>query len=367
MKSNYKRLGDYIRPVDERNIEDKRFELLGVSVEKRFIKSIANTVGTDWRGYKIIRRGQFCYISDTSRRGDKIGIALQNACEIALVSQAYTVFEITKLNKMNPAYLELWFKRTEFDRYARYHSHGSVREIFDWDALCDVMLPIPSLAEQQKIVDAYNVIENRIALKRKINENLEAQMLVIFDDFISVSDKSQKRIYDILIVTNGAAFSSEFFNANGIGLPLIRIRDLKTSCPEIFSDEILSNAVHINTGDIVIGMDGEFLPYIWVGETGLLNQRVCKVSPAATYVHPFFLFATLKPILNEIERTQGGTTVIHLGKKDFDKMTCVNLTKVKHEEFYKLVAPIYKKWIAYSKETLSLARLKKLLLTNLSR
>ena len=174
MKSNYKRLAPYIRPVDERNTEDARYELLGVSVEKCFIKSIANTVGTDWRGYKKIKRGQFCYIPDTSRRGDKIGIALQNDYDIALVSQAYSVFEIIDTNFLLPEYLNLWFKRPEFDRYARFHSHGSVREIFDWEELCNVSLPIPSVEDQRKSIEAYNIIEQRISIKRKINDNLAA-------------------------------------------------------------------------------------------------------------------------------------------------------------------------------------------------
>lgn len=173
MKSNYKRLGDYIRQVDVRNKDDERYDLLGVSVEKCFISSIANTVGTDWHNYKIIKKGQFCYIPDTSRRGDKIGIAHLTDREIGLVSAVYTVFEVWN-KELVPEYLMLWFKRPEFDRYARYHSHGSVREIFDWEEMCNVELPIPPIEEQEKIVDAYNTIEKRIALKRKINDNLVA-------------------------------------------------------------------------------------------------------------------------------------------------------------------------------------------------
>lgn len=179
MKSNYKRLGNYIRQVDVRNVEDKRYELLGVSVEKCFISSIANTVGTDWHNYKIIKRGQFCYIPDTSRRGDKIGIAHLVDREIGLVSAVYTVFEVWNKELM-PEYLMLWFKRPEFDRYARYRSHGSVREIFDWEEMCNVELPVPPIEEQEKIVYAYQKIETRIALKKKINENLEATAMAIF-------------------------------------------------------------------------------------------------------------------------------------------------------------------------------------------
>lgn len=182
MKSNYKKLSPYIQLVDVRNTEDARYTLLGVSIDKHFIKSIANTVGTDWRSYKIIRKGQFCYIPDTSRRGDKMGIALLSDHDIALVSQAYTVFEIVDKDALLPEYLNLWFKRPEFDRYARFHSHGSVREIFDWEEMCNVELPIPDISEQQKIVDAYNVIERRISLKRMINDNLEATAQAVFQE-----------------------------------------------------------------------------------------------------------------------------------------------------------------------------------------
>ena len=181
MKSNYKRLGDFIQPVDVRNIEDKRYDLLGVSVEKRFIPSIANTVGTDWHSYKIIKKGQFCYIPDTSRRGEKIGIALLTDKEIGLVSAVYMVFEVVS-NQLIPEYLMLWFKRAEFDRYARYHSHGSVREIFDWEEMCNVELPVPSIEEQKAIVNAYETIERRIELKRKINDNLQQQAIALFQN-----------------------------------------------------------------------------------------------------------------------------------------------------------------------------------------
>ena len=194
MKSNYKRLGNYIRQVDVCNVEDKRYELLGVSVEKCFISSIANTVGTDWHNYKIIKRGQFCYIPDTSRRGDKIGIAHLVDREIGLVSAVYTVFEVWNKELM-PEYLMLWFKRPEFDRYARYHSHGSVREIFDWEEMCNVTLPVPPIEEQEKIVDAYQKIETRIALKKKINENLEAIVQAAFNaEFIVFEGNENARI-----------------------------------------------------------------------------------------------------------------------------------------------------------------------------
>lgn len=174
MRSNYKQLGEFIRQVDVRNTEGKKENLLGVSVQKMFIPSIANTVGTDFSKYKVVKRGQFTYIPDTSRRGDKIGIALLEDYDEGLVSNVYTVFEVIDTHKLIPEYLMLWFSRPEFDRYARYKSHGSVREVLDWDEMCKVELPVPSYEEQLEIVKNYRTISERIALKQKINDNLTA-------------------------------------------------------------------------------------------------------------------------------------------------------------------------------------------------
>lgn len=174
MKDGYKHLGEFIRQVDIRNTDGKEENLLGVSVQKQFIPSIANTVGTDFTKYKVVKKGQFTYIPDTSRRGDKIGIALLKDYEEGLVSNVYTVFEVVDTEKLLPEYLMLWFSRPEFDRYARFKSHGSVREVFDWNEMCMVELPVPEIEEQRKIVKAYKAITDRIALKKQINDNLAA-------------------------------------------------------------------------------------------------------------------------------------------------------------------------------------------------
>ena len=174
MKSNYKQLGQYIKQVDIRNTDCEETNLLGVSVQKKFIPSIANTVGTDFSKYKIVKKGQFTYIPDTSRRGDKIGIALLEDYETGIVSNVYTVFEIINEKELIPQYLMLWFSRPEFDRFARFKSHGSVREVFDWDGFCKTEIPVPTYDEQLEIVNNYKAITDRIALKRQINDNLAA-------------------------------------------------------------------------------------------------------------------------------------------------------------------------------------------------
>jgi type I restriction enzyme S subunit len=180
MNSTYKRLGDYIRTVDVRNRDLSVDTLLGLSVTKNFIPSIANTIGTDMSTYKIVSKGQFVYIADTSRRGDKIAIAHLKQWEKAIVSSVYTVFEVTDESKLMPEYLMLWFKRPEFDRYARFKSHGSAREVFDWEEMCEVMLPVPPIEEQRRIVAEYQAIEQRIENNRQLIAKLEQTAQTIY-------------------------------------------------------------------------------------------------------------------------------------------------------------------------------------------
>ena len=179
MEKGYKILGNYIRLVDERNKNLAVTKLLGVSISKKFIPSIANIVGTDLSNYKIVRTGQFAYGPVTSRNGEKISIAYLDE-EDCIISSSYTVFEVENKEELDPEYLMLWFSRPEFDRYARYKSRGSVREIFDWNELCMVELPVPDIEKQRKIVKAYKTITDRIDLKQKINDNLLNSVQAIF-------------------------------------------------------------------------------------------------------------------------------------------------------------------------------------------
>lgn len=172
-KNSLYRLGDYIREVDVRNRDLEVTKLLGVSISKEFMPSIANTIGTDMSSYKVVEPRQFVYIADTSRRGDKIAIALYKDDEKAIVSQAYTIFEVKNKQELLPEYLMMWFRRPEFDRYARFKSHGSAREIFSWEEMCDVELPVPSIEQQQKIVSEYKAVTRRIRLNEQIIAKLE--------------------------------------------------------------------------------------------------------------------------------------------------------------------------------------------------
>lgn len=172
-EAEYKRLGDYIREVDVRNQNLEVKKLLGVSISKEFMPSIANTIGTDMSSYKVVEPRQFVYIADTSRRGDKIAIALLEEDDKIIVSSIYTVFEVKDKQKLLPEYLMMWFRRPEFDRYARFKSHGSAREIFSWEEMCNVELPVPPIDQQQKIVSEYEAVTRRIRLNEQIIAKLE--------------------------------------------------------------------------------------------------------------------------------------------------------------------------------------------------
>ena len=209
MSTEHKKLGQYIRTVDIRNKDLKISNLLGVSISKQFIKSIANTVGTDFSNYKVVKQGQFAYGPVTSRNGEKISVALLTEKE-CIISSSYSVFEIIDNNQLMPEYLMLWFSRPEFDRYARFKSHGSVREIFDWDEMCNVELPVPDIEKQRKIVKAYQTITDRIALKQKINDNLEEQASSIYHSLFDEQSEWEKGfVSDFGDVVGGATPSKD--------------------------------------------------------------------------------------------------------------------------------------------------------------
>lgn len=180
MQKDYKRLGEYIRQVNVRNRDLETEVLLGVSITKKLIPSIANVIGTDMSVYKIIEKRQFAYGTVTSRNGEKISIAISDQYDKALVSQIYVVFEVIDTEELLPEYLMMWFSRPEFDRYVRFHSHGSTRETFDWADMGEVELPIPSIEEQRQIVAQYQSIANKIKLNEQICEKLEATAQALY-------------------------------------------------------------------------------------------------------------------------------------------------------------------------------------------
>ena len=165
-------MGQLVKWVDSRNKGLPSVNLLGISIDKYFMPSVANVIGTDLSSYKVVSVDQFACNPMHVGRDEKMPVALYMQEDPSIVSPAYFVFEVIDSNEILPEYLMLWFRRKEFDREVWFHTDGSVRGGILWEELCELTVPVPSIAEQQEIVDAYNDIERRIALKRKINDNL---------------------------------------------------------------------------------------------------------------------------------------------------------------------------------------------------
>ena len=315
MKEGYRLLGDFIRQVDVRNTDGKEENLFGVSVQKMFIPSIANTVGTDFTKYKVVKRGQFTYIPDTSRRGDKIGIALLTDYDEGLVSNIYTVFEVKDENELLPEYLMLWFSRPEFDRYARFKSHGSVREIMDWDEMCKVELPVPSIEKQRSIVKAYNTITDRIELKRKINDNLAAQMRAYFKEYTANNASITGKLKDYSVMQYGY---TETATTEPVGPKFLRITDIAHNyidwngvpyCP-------ISEGNHekyvLSEGDVVVARTGATVGYAkMVGRNipdSVFASFLVRIRPIDDeYRYYFGLAITSSEFLDFVQTNAGGS------------------------------------------------------------
>ena len=183
----YKRLGEYIEPVDERNSKLEIKLSQGICNEKYFQdpRQVAENSAAD----KIVRRGYFAYNRATTRNGEKISIAYREGSDCT-VSSAYQVFRIKDEEKLNPKYLLMWYKRPDFDKYARFRSHGSAHEFFEYEEMCDVRIPLPSIERQREIVEEYETLTNRIRLNNQMIQHLEATAQALYrKTFVDNIDK----------------------------------------------------------------------------------------------------------------------------------------------------------------------------------
>lgn len=174
MKSNYKSIGELVERIDQRNTDGTVTNLIGVSIDKRFIPSVANVIGTDLTKYKVIEKYDFAVSLMQVSRDEKIPVACQTDFDRAIMSPAYPIFRVKDTNVILPEYLEMWIMRPEFDREASFIAVGGVRGSMPWDDFANMKLPVPSIMEQHEIVSGYKAITERIKLKKQINDNLAA-------------------------------------------------------------------------------------------------------------------------------------------------------------------------------------------------
>jgi type I restriction enzyme S subunit len=174
MKSSYDILGNHIRLIDVRNTNNVTDRVLGISIDKSFMPSVANVIGTDLSRYKLIAKGKFACNPMHVGRDERLPVALYEEETPAIVSPAYFMFEIIDETVLDTNYLMMWFRRPEFDRICWLKTDGSVRGGISWDDICRIELPIPPIEKQREIVSSYRAITDRIALKQRINDNLAA-------------------------------------------------------------------------------------------------------------------------------------------------------------------------------------------------
>ena len=287
-------------------------------------------------------------------------------------------------NELDVEYLYYWFLSPYGKNEINAKAIGSTQKALTIDSLSKFNIKIPvKLEDQRRIASILSSLDRKIELNNKINADLEEMAQAIFKNwFVDFEPfKDGKFVdselgmipegwkvgspYEYVKVVYGAPYKSAKFNDNGDGLPLIRIRDLKSCNPQFYTPEILPQTEYVNMGDIVAGMDAEFVPHIWKGKTGLLNQRVCKLMPQQTSISNLFVLYLMKPELEFVQSYKTGTTVSHLGKADIDKFVVVLPPLKVVEECSKILDSILQRIKNISAESRNLSTLRDTLLPRL--
>lgn len=406
MRSGYKRLGDYIRRCDEFNEGFAVTELLGINNNKYFQRSHTNTIDIDLSKYRIVRNGQFAFNRATTRNGDKISIALRTGGD-CIVSPSYRVFESKDENILNSEYLMMWFRRPEFDRYARFKSHGSAHEFFDLEEMFEVELPIPHIDKQREIVREYNVIVDRIALNERLCQKLEETAQAIYKqwfvdfEFPDENGKPYKSSGGAMVYNkeldkevpvgweagcirslakqfSGFAFEGAEYSFDD-GITVLRgenvsEKKLRWDTHKKWGKEINSRieSCFLQDGDIVVGMDGSKVGKNWARISKfdlplLLAQRVACIRPKrkrdtsylyySLWVHDFYGY---------VSQVQTGTSIPHISGKQIEDFPVLCPLTVTLDEFSRMTKPIVDSVSVFSEVNHKLRRLQELLLSSLA-
>ena len=373
MKSNYKRLGDYIQELKVRNTEEKAEQLLGINIDKFFMPSVANVVGTDLSVYKLVRKNQFACNRMHVGRDYRLPISMSMSDVEFMVSPAYDVFEIKDTEVLNPEFLMMWFTRREFDRNAWFYTDADVRGGLPWKSFCDMILPIPHITKQNEIVAEYNVIQNRISLNQQLIQKLEETAQAIykqwFVDFefpdengLPYKSSGGEMVWceelgkeipvgwrvdclsGIATYLNGLAMQ-KFPTETDDFIPVIKIRELTLGRTDDSSDKAslaIPKQYIIKDGDIIFSWSGTLKVEIWTGGIGGLNQHLFKVTSKKFEKWYYYLWTMFH--LKEFIRIAEGkaTSLGHIKREHLDDakvLTPINSQLVKMNE---LMNPIFK-------------------------
>ena len=319
-----------------------------------------------------------------ARTGNSTGRTyFYNSSDGELVYAGFLIKFSLDEKKVNPRILKFYTHSKPYYDWVRSFDTGGTRGNINANTYASMPIVLPPRNLQDKIVSILSSLDDKIELNRKINANLEAQAQALFKswfvDFEPFKDQPfveselgmipegwrVGNIYEYIDVIYGAPYKSSLFNENKDGLPLIRIRDLKTNAPQFYTPEVLPNTEYINAGDIVAGMDAEFIPYVWLGEKGVLNQRCCKFKGKNDAISNYYILFLIKPELEYVQSYKTGTTVSHLGKSDIDRFKIMTPPLDVVLAFSERVNPMKEEVVNRAKESRRLASLRDTLLPRL--
>jgi type I restriction enzyme S subunit len=383
MKSNYKPIGKHIRLVDERNKGWRVQQLLGLSISKQFIPSVANIIGTDMENYKIIRKNQFACSTMQVRRDKKMPVALLKDLNEAIISQAYPIFEVKDEKELLPEYLMMWFERSEFDREACFHAIGGVRGSLEWEDFENMLLPIPHIDKQQEIVKEYNTIQNCIALNQQFIQKLEETAQAIYREwFVEGVDLEnlpegwlKSKIGDEVETLGGGTPSTEIedywkegeifwysptdiTNNNSVFIfqssTKITKAGLNKSSAKLFPANCLMMTSRATVGKLAINT-----------EEATTNQGFITLIPNSK-LNVYFLYCWINTQIEEIIKLASGSTFLEISKSDFRNLEIVVPENEINEKFKKTIEPIFELIKIKTKENQKLTELKELFLSKLA-
>ena len=359
MKSNYRALSELIEKVDERNDDGAITELIGVSIDKCFIKSVANTNGTDLSKYKIIRKNEFAVSLMQVSRDSKIPVARLEDYEVAIMSPAYPIFRVKDTRKILPEYLDMWFKRPEFDREAAFIAVGGVRGSMPWEEFVKMKLPVPTIEKQLEIVNSYKAITERIALKQKINDNLEAQAEAIYNEMIAnnSTNGTMSTLGEISTIKTGK-LNSEAAVINGI-YPFFTCSQ-ETYRTNTFSFDQEAVLLAGNNASAIYPLK------IYCGKFDVY-QRTYVISSNNRFVSNKQLYFVLKQQLNEFKGISSGTTTKFLTMKILTPIPVVIAPEDIATSFINITNKIFETIFQNQREIEHLHELQMIVLGELSR
>ena len=398
MKSNYDILGNHIRLIDTRNRESITDRVLGINIDKFFMPSVANVIGTDLSKYKLITKGKFACNPMHVGRDERLPVALYDEEKPAIVSPAYFMFEVIDNSILNEDYLIMWFRRPEFDRICWLHTDGSVRGGITWDDICRLELLIPPIENQLEIVNSYKAITERIALKQKINDNLRASASIMFFNkirYVQCPECWQEteigtypidwtlstlgEVLDTIIDRRGLTptkLGSKWSNEGIIALSAKSVKNHELVNLDIANriDNDLYNRwmpQKLQSQDILMTSEaplGEFY-YLADFSTYCLSQRLFAMRANKTIIEPTVLYFQLTDSIgkHQIDIRKTGTTVTGIRQSELIQVPIIVPPMNIQKEFARFCNPIMITIEKNADEIRQLIKLQEMLLSRLSR